>query len=159
MTPKLHPLRPLMLAALALALASTVTSCGWVRHRTSYLHSTENRPLEVPPGLDMPDTSAAVALPSAGAGQSTSPSDVRLEEGSITAYPRIGTILEGIEGVVIIGRAQALGSFDVSYKGQSFLIRVQDSNGGSRLLALSPDGRILLAGPAAELLAIVKTKL
>ncbi len=54
------------------------------------------------------------------------------------AYPKIGKALEGIDGVVINGRAEALGSYDVTYKGQSFLVRVQDSNGGSRLLALEP---------------------
>ena len=54
---------------------------------------------------------------------------------------------------------QALGSYDVSYQGEAFLIRVQDSNGGSRLMALSADGRFLTGGPAAALMTLVKSKL
>ncbi|MBC7656425.1 MAG: hypothetical protein H7147_04530, partial [Frankiaceae bacterium] len=64
-----------------------------------------------------------------------------------------------INGVVINGRTEALGSFDVTYQGQSFLVRVQDSSSGSRLIALSPDGRILTTGAAAALMAAVKAKL
>jgi hypothetical protein len=47
----------------------------------------------------------------------------------------------------------------VTYQGQNFLVRVQDSAGGSRLMALSPDGRILTSGPAATLMAAIKAKL
>jgi hypothetical protein len=47
----------------------------------------------------------------------------------------------------------------VTYQGQSFLIRVLDANGGSRLVALSADGKMLNSGPAAQLMAAIKAKL
>ena len=47
----------------------------------------------------------------------------------------------------------------MSYQGVDFLIRVQDSNGGSRLMALSADGRFLTGGAAAALMTQVKAKL
>ncbi|MEO7252415.1 MAG: hypothetical protein ABIW30_07395 [Arenimonas sp.] len=161
-------MRPLVLGAVILALASA-TGCGWFksRHRATstnrYTHSVENRPLEVPPDLDLPDTSAATTLPPRSLlGVNRAPStgvDVALPGPATATYPKIGKALESISGVVINGRAEALGSYDVTYGGQSFLVRVQDSNGGSRLLALSADGRILNTGPAAALLAAIKARL
>jgi uncharacterized lipoprotein len=167
-TPRL--MRTLMVGAVVLAVASTGAGCSWFKSKSksNYTASKESQPLEVPPGLNLPDTSAATALPSVsstsasvagGVSRSGVASDISLSGNSATNYPRIGTALEGIEGVVINGRAEALGSYDVTYQGQNFLVRVQDSAGGSRLIALSPDGRILTSGPAAVLLASLKAKL
>lgn len=161
MTSTPRSMRPLLVGAVVVALASASTGCSWFSHKSDYQKSVENRPLEVPPDLDMPDTSVATALPPAGGlggAQAAAGSEITLPGSATDAYPKIGKALEGIEGVVINGRAEALGSYDVSYKGQSFLVRVQDGNGGSRLLALSADGRVLTSGPAAELLAAVKAK-
>ena len=161
MTSTFNTLRPLLLGAVVLALASA-SGCSWFKHKSTYAQSVENRPLEVPPDLDLPNTSAATTLPAGaglGAGRATTGVDVTLTDSATAAYPKIGKALEAIDGVVINGRAEALGSYDVTYAGESFLIRVQDSNGGSRLLALSADGRILGSGPAAKLLAAIKAKL
>ena len=156
--------RTLLVGAVALALASASTGCNWFKSKSksNYASSTESQPLEVPPGLNLPDTSGATALPpvSTGTGsRSGVASDIALLGSATTNYPRIGAALESIEGVTINGRAEALGSFDVSYQGQNFLIRVQDSASASRLVALSPDGRILTSGPAAALMAAIKAKL
>lgn len=162
-TPRL--MRSLMVGAVVLTLASAGAGCSWFKnkHKSNYLASKETQPLEVPPGLSLPDTSAATALPnlsSSGVSRSGVASDVSLAGTAAVNYPKIGAALEGINGVVINGRAEALGSFDVTYQGQSFLVRVQDSsNGGSRLISLSPDGRILTSGPAAALMAAIKAKL
>lgn len=168
MTSNFQLMRPLVLGAVILALASA-TGCGWFksRHHTSsnnrYTHSVENRPLEVPPDLDLPNTSAATTLPAPsllGVNRARSTGvEITLAGPATAAYPKIGKALETIDGVVINGRAEALGSYDVTYGGESFLVRVQDGNGGSRLLALSADGRILSTGPAAQLLAAIKAKL
>ena len=162
MTSTLRLKRTLMVGAVVLTLASAGTGCSWFKHKSNYTASKESQPLEVPPGLSMPDTSAATALPnvsSSGVVYSGVPSDVTLAGTAVVNYPKIGTALEGINGVVINGRAEALGSFDVTYQGQNFLVRVQDSGAGSRLVALSPDGRILTTGPAAALMAAIKAKL
>jgi len=161
-TPRL--MRTLMVGAVVLTLASAGTGCSWFKSKSNYTASKESQPLEVPPGLNLPDTSGATALPSVSSAsgavsRSGVASDITLVGNAATNYPRIGAALEGIEGVVINGRAEALGSFDVSYQGESFLIRVQDNAGASRLIALSPDGRILARGPAAALLAAIKAKL
>lgn len=163
-TPRL--MRTLLVGAVVLALAGAGSGCSWLKSKTNsksnYTASKETQPLEVPPGLNLPDTSGATALPSVSSpngSRSGVPSDISLSGSAAANYPKIGAALEAIEGVVINGRAEALGSFDVSYQGQSFLIRVQDSAGASRLLALSPDGRVLSTGPAATLLAAIKAKL
>ena len=59
--------------ALTIALsASLLASCGWFdRHfhkeNTEYKTSVQERPLEVPPDLDKPNTSGALTIPEAGA--------------------------------------------------------------------------------------------
>ena len=62
--------RPLfrLLAVGLVAVAVVGTSgCKWFRKGSDlYSASPESRPLEVPPDLDRPDTSAAMALPETG---------------------------------------------------------------------------------------------
>ena len=155
--------RALLAGAVLLALASASAGCSWFKNKSNYDKSVETQPLEVPPGLDLPDTTMSTSLPPVGnatGAQTAASSDLQLSDSATDAYPKIGAALEGIEGVVVNGRAEALGSYDVTYQGQNFLVRVQDSTGGgSRLMALSPDGRILTSGPAAALMAAIKAKL
>ena len=154
--------RTLLVALVALTLAGAGTGCRWFKHKSTYLASKESQPLEIPPGLDLPDSSGATGLPTVNTASGTvagSGTGLQLAGNATETYPKVGAALESIEGVTIKGRAEALGSYDVSYQGADFLIRVQDSNGGSRLMALSADGRILTGGPAAALMAAVKAKL
>ncbi len=165
MNPMLRTLRPLLVGALAIALVAAASGCHWFKHKSEYAASKEDRPLEVPPDLDRPDTSGSTALPALASGTVNSASTLRatdvLVSGSSATelYPKIGAALQGIAGVTINGRAEGLSSYDVSYQGQNFLVRAQDSQGGSRLMALSADGRLLNAGPAADLLKLVRAKL
>jgi hypothetical protein len=154
-------IRPrLMIGAASLAIVVASTGCGWLKNKTHYQDSREMSPLEVPPELDRPDTSSATALPVASsAGPPSSALNAgRLAMSAAEAYPKVGEILAATPGVVVNGRAEALSSYDVSYKGESFLLRVLDATGGSRLVALSPDGRMLTTGSAAELIAAIKSK-
>jgi hypothetical protein len=153
--------RTLLLGAVVVALASA-GGCRWFKEKTSYLSSKESQPLEVPPGLSLPQSGAAgvpAVTTASGAAPGASATDLNLAGSATELYPRIGAALESIEGVTINGRAEALGSYDVSYQGEDFLIRVQDSGGGSRLMALSADGRFLTGGAAAALMTQVKAKL
>ena len=145
-------------ATIAIVIASS--GCGWIKSKTSYQDSREGNSLEVPPDLDRPDTSSATALPVATtAGPPVSSTAAgRLPVPAADAYPRIGEILAATPGVIVNGRAEALSSYDVSYKGESFLLRVLDSSGGSRLVALSADGRLLTSGVAAELVRTLGSK-
>ena len=165
MSPMLRTLRPLLVGALAIALVTGVGGCRWFKHKSEYAASKEDQPLEVPPDLDRPDTSAATSLPALASGTANarstlSPSAVLVAGSSaVELYPKIGAALEGIAGVTINGRAEALNSYDVTYQGENFLVRAQDSQGGSRLIALSADGRLLTSGPGADLLRLVRAKL
>lgn len=155
--------RTLLLGAVVVAFASAGTGCRWFKDKTSYLTSKESQPLEVPPGLTMPDTSVATGVPPVNTASGTVPgasaTDMNLAGSATELYPKVGAALEGISGVTIKGRSEALGSYDVNYQGMDFLIRVQDSNGGSRLMALSPDGRFLTGGAPAQLMSQVRSKL
>lgn len=166
MIPMHRSMRPLLVAAVAFALVASASGCHWFKRDSSYAKSKEDRPLEVPPDLDLPDTTAATALPSSATASGTSSStlrnaDVLVPGAAATAlYPKIGAALGGIEGVTINGRDEALSSYDVTYKGENFLIRAQDSQtGGSRLIAVSADGRLLNTGAGADLLKLVRAKL
>ena len=153
--------RPLLLVGVASLAILAAPACSWIKDKTHYQSSREANPLEVPPELDKPDTSTATALPTVASlttPQATGAAEGRLAVSASEAYPKIGEILGTIPGVVVNGRAEALSSYDVSYKGESFLLRVLDATGGSRLVALSPDGRMLNSGSAAELMASIKSK-
>jgi uncharacterized lipoprotein len=151
-------IRPLLLVGIVAIAASS--GCSWIKNKTHYQSSRESVPLEIPPDMDRPDTSSATSLPvAATAGPPpSSANDSRLAASVADAYPKIGEILAATPDVVVNGKAEALSSYDVTYKGESFLLRVLDAAGGSRLVALSPDGRMLNSGKAAELMAAIKAK-
>ena len=155
--------RTLLLGAVVVAFASAGSGCRWFKEKTNYMSSKETQPLEVPPGLSLPDTSTATGVPAVSTASGTQPgasaTDINLPGSATDLYPKIGAALESITGVTIKGRSEALGSYDVNYQGVDFLVRVQDSNGGSRLMALSPDGRFLTGGAAGALMTQVKSKL
>ena len=154
--------RSLLLGAVVVAFASAGSGCSWLKEKTNYTASKESQPLEVPPGLSLPDTSTATVpavTTASGVAVGGTATDINLAGSATDLYPKIGAALESISGVTIKGRSEALGSYDVNYQGADFLVRVQDSNGGSRLMALSPDGRFLTGGAAAALMAQVKSKL
>src|SRR3546814_4623218 len=74
--PSVHPIRFLAAAALAVAVLGA-SGCSWFRKGDElYAQSPENRPLEVPPDLNLPDTSGAMKLPGGDTTQSVSRSSV-----------------------------------------------------------------------------------
>lgn len=155
--------RPLILGLVAIALVSA-GGCSWFKHKSksNYTTSVENRPLEVPPDLNVPDTSAATNLPAAsllGGPKTVSTAGFAAKGSANAVWEKVGKILDKTEGVTMTGRAEAITSFDVTYEGQSFLIRVESAGTGSRVAAISPDGLELKEGPAAKLLAAIEKKL
>ena len=52
--------------------------------------------------------------------------------------------------------APAWGFYDVSFQGQSFLIRVEEAGGQSRIAAISADGQVLSGGAAGQVLRALK---
>jgi uncharacterized lipoprotein len=160
MSPAFRLSRPLLLGAVILAMA-TASGCSWFRSksRADYTASQENRPLEVPPDLDLPDTSASTVLPSAanlGSGVTTRNAGVLVAGGANAVWAKVGELLGGIDGLEVTGRAEALRSYDVSFQGQSFLIRVEEAGGQSRIAAISADGQVLSGGAAGQVLRALK---
>jgi uncharacterized lipoprotein len=151
--------RPLILGVVAIALVSA-GGCSWFKHKKpAYTTSVENRPLEVPPDLNVPDTSASTNLPAAsllGGPKSTSTAGFAAKGSASAVWERVGKILDKTDGVTVTGKAEAITSFDVTYEGQSFLVRVESSGKDSRVSTISPDGQELRDGPAAKLLATIQ---
>ena len=75
------------------------------------------------------------------------------------AFTRVGEALAGVEGVTVASRAQLLGTYDVSYEGASFLVRVSAVEAGAYVSAVDPRGLPATSPAAVKLLAALKAKL
>ncbi len=164
----LRPVTPRALAATALAAVLLSTAgCGWFRGGERYLDATENRPLELPPGLDRPTVDPAMAVPTVAAiAPASAPSaapaaaaSLVLDDTAENAFRRVGLALGRIEGVTVGGNSPLLGTYEVQYRGQDFLVRVQASGEQANVAALSPDGATLSSGPAVELIGQLRARL
>lgn len=163
--------RNILPAIAATALVATVAGCSWFSKDTGYQLAAEARPLEVPPDLDVPDTSGAMEIP----GQAAPASVMRSSLGQPTAtqaasgftvagerdamFDRVGEVLERTEGVQIASRARVLGAYDVSYGGSNFLVRVSDGQGGVYVSAVDPRGVPATGEAALALIATLKAAL
>ncbi|MBO9718508.1 MAG: hypothetical protein J7507_17375 [Pseudoxanthomonas sp.] len=144
-------------ASAAVLLASTTMvalgGCSWFHKgpKGDYALAPEQRPLEVPPDLNLPDTSGAMALPPAGAAPrpqtaapaaapAASPSGFTVAGSRDQVFTQVGTALGGIDGVTIASSAQLLGTYDISYQDVKFLVRVVAVEGGSYVSAVDPRG-------------------
>jgi len=134
---------------LGFTVVATLGGCSVFRKgaRGDYALAQEQRPLEVPPDLNLPDTSGAMAVPSASSGRAplpaapaASPSGFTVSTTRDQAFEQVGGALERVDGLTIASRAQLLGSYDVSYRGESFLVRVAAVQGGSYISAVDPRG-------------------
>ena len=157
-----HPatsLRPAARAALLATLTVAVVAasgCSWFRKDGNiYAMSEEARPLEVPPDLDLPDTSAAVLAPAgtqsalrsktgasgnAAAGPTPAGTGFNVALPRDQAFARVGEALAAVDGLEIATRAELLGAYDVSYMGSDFLVRVTAVDAGTYVSAVDPRG-------------------
>src|SRR5690242_906496 len=103
--------RPSRTAAVALLAVAALGSagCHWF-HRgetEAYRNSPESRPLEVPPDLDQPDTSGAMALPAASGPVMRSQVGAQRAPGFSVpgqrdaVFARVGDALAAIPGVTV----------------------------------------------------------
>ena len=161
-------LRPLSLAVLAVAVLG-VSGCKWFKKGSpEYAMSEETRPLEVPPDLNLPSTAGAMKLPpSVSASQvaastpasPASTSSFHVAGSRDDVFNKLGVALGEVEGLTIASRAQLLGTYDVSYEGSNFLVRVAAVDTGTYVSAGDPRG-IPSTGPApTKLIATLKAKL
>jgi uncharacterized lipoprotein len=165
-------------AVVAGVLLVAVSGCGWLRNTNElYVEAPENRPLEVPPDLDLPRTgdaaaatgsvtasgTVAAAAGSAPAGGSAAPpagavpaaagpSGFTVAGNREDVFARVDTALAAIEGVSVASRAELLGVFDVNYQQANFLVRVSDVDAGAYVSAVDPRGMPVTDAAALQLI-------
>ena len=121
--------------------------------------------------LNLPDTSGAMKVPqlasasqpanapSAAAQQAATKSGFTIKGDRDAVFASVGEALADIPGLTIASRAQLLGSYDVSYEGSSFLVRVVATEAGSYVSAVDPRGLPAVAEAPVKLIATLKSKL
>lgn len=166
-TNRRNPL-PALAAALLVAGAS---GCSWFSKDTGYQLPAEARPLEVPPDLDRPSAEGAMALPPAGSvtrseAGTGAPAAAAASNTSFVVpgereelFARVGEVLAATDGLTIASRAQILGTYDVAYEGNSFLVRVAPVEGGVQVGAVDPRGLPASSEAAIKLVAALKAAL
>ncbi|MFL6592315.1 MAG: hypothetical protein ACJ8GK_06365 [Luteimonas sp.] len=161
--------RVLVLAVAALLVAAT-SGCHWFGKRSSpYQQGESTRPLEVPPDLDHPNTEGAMQVPEAGTQsvtRSTMTPATQPAQASATGFTvagdrdqvfdKVGTALAATDGVTVASKAQLLGTYDVSYKGANFLVRVTKVDAGVYVSAVDPRGMPASGDAATQLIAALK---
>ncbi len=155
--------RKLLMVALSIAVAGS-SGCSWFRGKSDYELSPESRPLEVPPDLTLPRTDPTMQVPEVRAVAPAAPgvqaaSGFSVADSADSVWRRIGLALERIDGVTIVNRAQLIGSYEVQYQGQSFLVRAQADGEATRVIAVGADGQPLTSGPAAQLLGLLRQRI
>ncbi|AWH53076.1 hypothetical protein C1924_07750 [Stenotrophomonas sp. ESTM1D_MKCIP4_1] len=165
--------RVLSYALLAVAVAAGTTGCFKRGAKGDYALAPEMRPLEVPPDLNVPTGAggnqvpvlSSAAKPAAPAAAATTAAPAPNNSGFTIpgskeeAFGKVGTALEGVEGVTIASRAQLLGSYDVAYEGSNFLVRVVAVDAGAYISAVDPRGLPATAEAPVKLIAALKAKL
>ncbi|MCC4591183.1 hypothetical protein LL974_08550 [Xanthomonas campestris pv. cannae] len=164
--------RVLSAAVLVTTLVAATSGCSWFhkgKPRGDYALAPDMRPLEVPPDLTSPDTSAAMKVPAlasaqrpaapAGQAPAASNSGFVVPGTRDQVFGQVGDALGGIEGVTIASRAQLLGSYDVAYEGSNFLVRLVAVDAGVYVSAVDPRGLPATGEAPVKLIAALKAKL
>ncbi|WP_367381981.1 hypothetical protein [Stenotrophomonas cyclobalanopsidis] len=162
--------RVLSCALLAIAVAAGTTGCFKRGAKGDYALAPEMRPLEVPPDLNVPagaggnqvpalSSATKPAAPAAAAAPAAGTSGFTIPGSKEEAFGKVGTALEGVEGVTIASRAQLLGSYDVAYEGSNFLVRVVAVDAGAYISAVDPRGMPATAEAPVKLIGALKAKL
>ena len=166
-------------AVLALLVVSVfaASGCRWFRKGNPYQQSAETRPLEVPPDLDRPNTAGALGAPTSvtrsslagGAAQPQSAAGPQAQaaggNGFTVAgerdqvFARLGEALAGVEGLTVASKAELLGTYDVSYAGSNFLVRVSKVDAGVYVSAVDPRGVAASGEAVARLMQSLKASL
>lgn len=153
-------------AVLAFAVATLASGCSWF-HKDSklYTQNTEARPLEVPPDLDRPSVDAAMKLPATASAvappvqSGASPIGFTVPGARDAIFAKVGDALAATEGVTVASRAQILGTYDVSYGGANFLVRVTAVDAGVYVSAVDPRGLPASGEAPQKLIAALKAAL
>jgi len=163
---------PVLRTALTSAmLVGLLGGCHWF-NKDSELYTAETRPLEVPPDLDRPAIDAAMKMPpTASANAPSAPNAASATAGAATPigftvpgerdaiFAKVGEALAATEGLTVASRAQLLGTYDVSYGGSNFLVRVTKVDAGVYISAVDPRGLPAAGEAPQQLIAALRTAL
>ncbi|MEO6138242.1 MAG: hypothetical protein ABIP11_06200 [Luteimonas sp.] len=160
--------RPLFAAVVVIVIGTS--GCHFFSRKHSvYAQSAETRPLEVPPDLDRPNTEGAMQAPSANTSSVTRSSMPAASQNNASGFTvagdrddvfnKVGTALAATAGLTIVTKAQLLGTYDVSYQGANFLVRVSKIDAGVYVSAVDPRGIAANNDAATKLIAALKTSL
>jgi len=166
------PLTRLAAATFLTVAVLGASGCHWFRKGNDlYKESPESRPLEVPPDLNQPDTSGAMAMPDSGT-QSVNRSSMPAPAASVpnntgftvpgdrdAVFAKVGDALAATDGVTIASKAQILGTYDVDYQGTKFLLRVTKVEAGAYISAVDPRGMPAAGEAPAKLITALKAAL
>jgi uncharacterized lipoprotein len=166
------PFRSVVVVALAVAVLGA-SGCHWFhKGKDLYAQSPESRPLEVPPDLNLPDTSSAMKTPAGDGSESVSRSAMPAPAASApdntgftvagdrdAVFAKVGESLTATSGVTIASKADILGTYDVDYEGSKFLVRVTKVEAGSYVSAVDPRGMPATGDGPAKLIAALKAAL
>ena len=137
---------PRLVIAALVATKLVSVAAGSARTTGVYAQPRKNRPLEVPPDLDLPRTDAVVGAPvtasamapAAPVASASAPSGFTIAGTRDDIFNKVGEALAGVEGLTIASRAQLLGAYDVAYEGSNFLVRVSAVEAGVYISAVDP---------------------
>ena len=104
--------------ATALVALLSVGGCSWLKRGSGYEQSPENRPLEVPPDLDSPAVDTSMAIPDTNLASQRAGQFVQLFDNVDTAWDRLGTELDAMDGVQVKERSKLLSVYTVQFQGQ-----------------------------------------
>ena len=129
--------------------------------KADFAKAPEDRPLEIPPPLDVAGTPtvAAQAGAPAPARPSAAAAGFRVDGARDAVYARVGEVLDGIEGLAIVSKAELLGSYDVTYQGSSFLVRVVGDSQAAQVSAVDARGQQAAGEAPAAVLARLQAAL
>lgn len=158
---------PLSRAVAGVLLVGLVATggCSWFRKGDAlYAQDPANRPLEVPPPLELPraDATSASAVASSMQPATSAPASAggfTLAGPRDAAFDRVGESLAAIPGVTIASRAQLLGAFDINFEGSNFLVRVSEVEAGVAVSAVDPRGLPASGEAPVKLMAQLKSAL
>ncbi len=162
-------IRVLSFAILATATLVGTTGCFKRGAKGDYAMAPEMRPLEVPPDLNAPGnpsaqvpvlaSQAARPAPGPAADRAAAGAGFNVAGSKEEVFAKVGAALESTPGVTIASKAQLLGSYDVAYEDNNFLVRVVAVEAGAYISTVDPRG-LPATGPApTRLLAELKAKL
>lgn len=154
--------RALGAVVLAGVVALSATGCFGKGARDDFALPADQRPLEIPPAMVAGQgggaaPAAAAARPTVAAAAAAGGFTVAGERDAV--FERLGHALATVDGVTIASRAQLLGSYDVAYQGEDFLVRAVAVDAGIYISAVDPRGMPATGAAPTALLGQLQAQL